>query len=148
MILDLYAPFFNLEHKIFSILTTSIIPGRNILLLGLASVWCSVNDVEDLAIGTLTDNPFHDASKHFFDKFSNILTEGLGSPIRVLSPYISMTKADLIRNHALLPLELTLTCISGKEVLHCGNCNKCFERKKAFLDADVCDPTEYMYRGV
>ena len=124
------------------------IPGRNILLLGLASIWCSVNGIENIAIGTLLGNPFQDASENFFENFSNVLSQGLVAKIRILAPYISFSKSDLIKNHSSLPLELTLTCIAGKGMLHCGNCNKCFERKKAFSDADVFDPTEYIYRGV
>ena len=83
------------------------IPGRNILLLGLASIWCSGNGIKDIAIGTLFGNPFNDAAKQFFEKFSNVLTEGLGSQIRILAPYISLSKADFSsKNHLSIFLQM------------------------------------------
>jgi len=50
------------------------------------------------------------------------------------------------RNMALgrnLPLKLTFSCISPVSGQHCGRCNKCAERRRAFADAGVPDPTDY-----
>ena len=38
------------------------IPGRNILLIGLAAVWCSTHGVNRVVIGSLGSNPFPDAT--------------------------------------------------------------------------------------
>src|SRR6202521_3315214 len=43
------------------------LPGRNILLIGLAAVWCSTHDVSRIAIGSLAGNPFSDATPKFFN---------------------------------------------------------------------------------
>ena len=42
------------------------LPGRNILLIGLAAVWCSTHSVSRIAIGSLGGNPFPDATPVFF----------------------------------------------------------------------------------
>ena len=42
-----------------------------------------------------------------------------------------------------LPLEFTCSCIAPVNNLHCGRCNKCAERRRAFADAGMTDPTEY-----
>ncbi|MBM3939666.1 MAG: 7-cyano-7-deazaguanine synthase [SAR202 cluster bacterium] len=119
------------------------LPGRNILLIGLAAVWCSTHDTHEIAIGSLEANPFPDASPEFFDLFGRALTMGLGHDVRVVAPYRGLFKSELIRRNAGLPLELSLTCANPRNGVHCGDCNKCAERHGAFIDAGVTDKTRY-----
>ena len=119
------------------------LPGRNILLIGLAAVWCSTHDVSRIAIGSLGGNPFPDATPEFFDGYAKLLSGALEHQVSVLAPYRGLTKAELIRRHGNLPLELTLTCAAPHGDAHCGACNKCGERQEAFEKAGVPDPTQY-----
>ena len=119
------------------------LPGRNILLLGLAAVWCSIHQVSRIAIGSLGGNPFPDATPHFFESYARVLSQGLGHPITIVAPYRGLHKEDLIRQHSDLPLGLTLTCMAPRRGVHCGVCNKCHERQTAFHKAGVPDPTAY-----
>jgi 7-cyano-7-deazaguanine synthase len=119
------------------------IPGRNILLLGLAAVWCSTHGVSRIAIGSLDGNPFPDATQGFFESFSGALSLGLGRPMRIEAPFRRLHKEELIRRSAELPLELTLTCLAPNGGIHCGQCNKCRERQLAFQKAGVTDRTAY-----
>lgn len=118
-------------------------PGRNIVLIGLAAVWCSTRGVHKIAIGSLGGNPFPDATPEFFKAFAAALTRGLAHEIEVLAPYRGRTKADLIRQNSHLPLELSLTCMTPAADLHCGQCQKCEERIDAFTAAAVEDRTGY-----
>jgi 7-cyano-7-deazaguanine synthase len=43
-----------------------------------------------------------------------------------------------------LPLEHTYSCIRPVSGLHCGQCNKCAERQRAFAEAGMVDPTVYI----
>jgi len=56
-----------------------------------------------------------------------------------------MRKRDVIRLGASLgvPLELTLSCMQPIDGIHCGRCSKCRERREAFSEAGVVDPTRY-----
>ena len=47
-----------------------------------------------------------------------------------------------------LPLEFTFSCLNPKGYEHCGECNKCVERKKAFFAACVFDKTKYKKPGI
>jgi 7-cyano-7-deazaguanine synthase len=122
------------------------LPGRNVLLIGLAAVWCSTHGVSRIAIGSLGGNPFADATPEFFEEYGGVLTRGLGHQVVVVAPYRGLTKADLVRSHSHLPLELTLTCAAPMQHrggVHCGRCSKCHERRQAFAGAGVTDRTAY-----
>ena len=120
------------------------LPGRNILLISLAAIWCSTHGVSRIAIGSLGGNPFPDATPDFFDNFGRILSMGLGHNILVEAPLRGLHKEDLIRQFKDLPLQLTLTCMAPLGSIHCGQCNKCFERQQAFHKAGVLDRTTYL----
>ena len=47
-----------------------------------------------------------------------------------------------------MPLEFTFSCLNPKGYDHCGECNKCVERKKAFFAAGVFDKTRYKKTGI
>jgi 7-cyano-7-deazaguanine synthase len=119
------------------------LPGRNILLIGLAAVWCSMHEVSRIAIGSLGGNPFPDATPEFFEKYAATMSTGLGHKITVEAPYRGLHKSDIIRQFRDLPLELTSTCMAPAAGKHCGRCNKCAERRKAFRASGVPDRTVY-----
>ncbi|MDA1189579.1 MAG: 7-cyano-7-deazaguanine synthase [Chloroflexi bacterium] len=119
------------------------LPGRNVLLLSLAALWCSTHGVSRIAIGTLWGNPFPDATQVFFDTFAAVVSKGLAHPIRIEAPFRNLNKEDVIKAHDDLPLDLTLTCMAPREGIHCGDCNKCDERQSAFKQAGVKDMTRY-----
>ncbi len=120
------------------------LPGRNILLISLAAIWGSTHGVSRIAIGSLGGNPFPDATPGFFETFARALSMGLGHIVKIEAPLRGFHKEDLIKQFKDLPLELTLTCMAPRDSLHCGQCNKCFERQQAFQKAGVVDRTVYL----
>jgi 7-cyano-7-deazaguanine synthase len=123
--------------------TSVFLPGRNILLIGLAAVWCSTHNVFRIAIGSLGGNPFPDATPDFFQKFAAALSSGLDHVVEVRAAFRELHKWDVISRFRNLPLELTLTCMDPLGGLHCGRCNKCRERQVAFDRSGVPDLTVY-----
>lgn len=128
---------------------TVYIPGRNITLLSLAAIWCSLNDVHEIAIGTLACNPFPDATPQFRELISASCSAGLNHQITVTAPMSCLHKHELLSRFGdRFSLHLTLTCskpelASDGDVSHCGACNKCRERHEAYRDAGVRDRTRY-----
>jgi 7-cyano-7-deazaguanine synthase len=128
------------------------LPGRNIVLLGKAGVFCAAAGIGRLAIGTLDHNPFPDATPAFRDTFASALTLGLAHRIEIAAPYARVEKSEVIRRAAArhVPLALTLSCmnpaIADGVPRHCGLCSKCRERHDAFLAAGIDDPTTYLDR--
>jgi len=119
------------------------LPGRNILLIAVAAVWCSTHGVAQVAIGSLGGNPFPDATPRFFEDFARALTCGLGREVAIRAPFRSIHKDEIIRRFNHLPLELTMTCMAPVGGRHCGQCNKCNERRVGFQRAGVPDRTDY-----
>lgn len=119
------------------------LPGRNILLIALAAIWCSMHGVSRIAIGSLGSNPFPDATSEFFESFARNLSSGLSHKILIETPLRGFHKEDLIKQFSGLPLDLTLTCMAPEGSRHCGQCNKCFERQQAFKKAGIRDRTVY-----
>jgi 7-cyano-7-deazaguanine synthase len=119
------------------------LPGRNLLLLAKTSVWCALNDVETIALGTLKGNPFSDSSTEFFSAFGRLADLALDRRLKVVTPFAGLTKAEVLMLGADLALERTFSCIDPVGREHCGRCNKCSERRKSFADAGMEDPTSY-----
>jgi 7-cyano-7-deazaguanine synthase len=125
------------------------LPGRNVLLLSVGAVWCSMHAIPRIGIGTLNGNPFPDATLAFFSQFGKTVSGGLGFQITVHAPFCErVKKQDLIRQYQKLPLELSLTCMSPQGGKHCGQCNKCRERQNGFKAAGVEDKTNYVKRSL
>ena len=119
--------------------------GRNVLLLSKAATYCAQHRIGRIALAPLAGNPFPDATPQFFETMARALSLGLGHTMVVDAPFLSMEKRDVIRLGVELgvPLELTLSCMNPQEGRHCGQCSKCRERRDAFREAGVVDPTIY-----
>jgi 7-cyano-7-deazaguanine synthase len=142
------------------------LPGRNVILLGKAGVYCAAAHIGRIALGTLGHNPFPDATTEFRSAMANALSLGLAHELHIDAPYADVSKAEVIRRGAALgvPFDLTLSCMNPQTkrgrtpfssddpetgvrplfVTHCGVCSKCRERHDAFLEAGIADPTEYV----
>jgi 7-cyano-7-deazaguanine synthase len=123
------------------------LPGRNVFLLSKAIVWCHLHDVPAVALGTLAANPFPDATPDFVAAFQRVVNEAVGGSVRVERPYAGLAKTDVLRRGRDLPLELTFSCLRPVGGLHCGRCNKCGERRRAFAEAGIADHTQYADGG-
>ena len=129
--------------------------GRNIVLLSKTAILCARLGVTRIALGPLSNNPFPDASPEFFQTLARALSMGLAKDIDVDTPLTEHHKDGVIKIGAELgvPFELSMSCMNPQRAgakrdelendTHCGRCSKCRERRDAFRDADVSDPTKY-----
>jgi 7-cyano-7-deazaguanine synthase len=121
------------------------LPGRNLLLLLKAMLWCHLQRIPRVALAVLKGNPFPDASEEFFKRFAAAVNAGVGDTLVIERPYAGLAKAEVIARSKGLPLEWTCSCLQPVHGLHCGACNKCAERRRAFREAGRGDPTNYVY---
>ena len=120
------------------------LPGRNALLLSAAAVAADERNIGTLALGTLKGNPFGDATPAFFRRMGQALSLALRRRIRIIAPLSKTAKARLISGAGTAPLQLTFSCLRPRGLRHCGRCNKCAERQRAFRLAGIKDPTSYV----
>jgi 7-cyano-7-deazaguanine synthase len=119
------------------------LPGRNVLLLAKAMLWCHLRGVPAVALASLESNPFPDATPAFFTAYQNIVNQGMDGAVQVLRPYAGSSKTEVMHRGRGLPLQHTFSCMRPVQGRHCGRCNKCAERQRAFADAGMSDPTPY-----
>ena len=125
--------------------TDVYLEGRNLILLSKAAVYMARVGSSRVMLGTLSHNPFPDASPAFFDALQRALSLGLAHEIVVERPFADMSKAEVIKLGERLGIrfDLTLSCMQPVGGKHCGRCSKCRERRDAFVEASVADPTTY-----
>lgn len=126
------------------------LPGRNPLLAVKPLVWCGMRGIRTLALATLESNPFPDAGDDFFAAFSRALSIAMAADLEIVRPFAGCSKTDVMRQGRHSPLHETFSCIEPQpdaaeptRFIHCGRCNKCAERRKAFLAASLDDCTPY-----
>ena len=91
---------------------------------------------------------YPDCRPAFVDAFNDmqkLAVEGHGHEnLHLWTPFINKTKADIAREGGLLGVDYTMTwsCYKGLG-FHCGLCGTCYERREAFQEAGLEDPTLY-----
>lgn len=130
------------------------VPARNTIFLSLALAWGEVVHAEAIYIGVnaLDYSGYPDCRPEFIAAFeamarqaTRVGVEGAVS-LKVATPLLSMTKAQIVQAaHELgLDMGLTWSCYDPTlEGLHCGRCDACTLRKKGFQEAGIPDPTRY-----
>lgn len=119
------------------------LPGHNPLLLIKADVWCRLHGVGQLALGVLASNPFGDATDDFFVPFAAAMDQAVAGRVELIRPLGTMSKRQVMQRGSTAPLKLTFSCLAPRGQMHCGACNKCAERQRAFREAGLVDHTEY-----
>ncbi|HUJ80045.1 MAG TPA: 7-cyano-7-deazaguanine synthase [Nitrospiria bacterium] len=117
------------------------LPGRNIILLTKAVLVCQQAGIKQIALAPLGHNPFPDSRPSFFKQMERTFAAGIRWRGRILTPYRALTKPQVIRKGVSLglPLHLTFSCLQPQGRRPCGRCNKCEERRRAFLAVGPAD---------
>ncbi|MCG3225512.1 MAG: 7-cyano-7-deazaguanine synthase QueC [Candidatus Heimdallarchaeota archaeon] len=130
------------------------VPGRNILLLSIAASFAdSMKEPVDIIFGANLEEgeTFPDNTKEFVDKMNEALTFGCMNKVRIQAPFHDLLKNNIVDYLEKIGanLEFSSSCYSvedwsndGKPI-HCGKCESCLRRKRAFSNAEISDKTLY-----
>lgn len=129
------------------------VPARNTVFLSYALAWAEVLEADAIFIGVnaLDYSGYPDCRPEFiaaFEHMANLATRiGVeGRPIRIQTPLIDLSKAQIIKLGTGLGVDysVTVSCYQADaEGRACGRCDSCRLRHKGFTDAGVNDPTRY-----
>ena len=125
---------------------STVVPFRNGIML---SVACGLAEDRGLKRVLIANHGgdhaiYPDCRPQFVEAMDGAMQAGTYMGVRLAAPYTHFTKADIVRRGAQLGVDYsqTYSCYRGG-VHHCGTCGTCTERKEAFAEAGITDPTQY-----
>jgi len=151
----------------------TVVPNRNMIFLSIAASYAIAHKSEKVFYAAhKSDAMYPDCTKEFVWAMNTALVCGNYGKVRVEAPFIDMTKAEIVAlgEELRVPFEDTWSCYDPVEITepyppkpelpipytspdmglrrivgytHCGVCGTCRERKRAFVEAGVDDPTRY-----
>jgi len=141
-------------EKMQSQIPVTYVPARNTVFLSFGLAWAEVLGAADIFIGVnaLDYSGYPDCRPEFieaYEKMANLaIRESVEGRlrIRIHTPLIRMTKAEIIKCGMELGVDFSMThsCYDpDPEGRACGRCDSCILRRKGFVEAGVSDPTRY-----
>ncbi|MBQ8967537.1 7-cyano-7-deazaguanine synthase QueC [Ruminococcus sp.] len=124
---------------------STYVPFRNGLFLASAASIALSHGCEVIYYGAHSDdaagNAYPDCSEDFNKAMNDAVYLGSGGQLKIEAPFVSMTKADVVKKGAELgvPFELTWSCYEGGDK-PCGVCGTCRDRIAAFEANGLIDP--------
>lgn len=124
----------------------TVVPNRNMIMLAVAAGWAISRQADRVAYGAHTGDHtiYPDCRPEFADAMARAIGLADWHQVELYCPFIRMTKGDIVRTGAALNADFAATwsCYEGGD-LHCGRCGTCVERREAFVQAGIADPTKY-----
>jgi 7-cyano-7-deazaguanine synthase len=124
----------------------TVVPFRNGIMLAIACGLAESRGAEGLVIAAHSGDHaiYPDCREPFMQAMADAMMHGTYASIRLLRPFIDCDKAEIARRGAALGVDYahTWSCYKGGDI-HCGKCGTCVERREAFINAGMPDPTVY-----
>ena len=129
------------------------VPARNTIFLSFALAWAEVLEARDIFIGVnaIDYSGYPDCRPEYiaaYERMANLATRAgvEGRSLRIRTPLIDKSKAEIIRLGTSLGVDysLTVSCYDpSPDGVACGECDACRLRLKGFSDAGLKDPIDY-----
>jgi len=151
---DLAVPKDRDPHDMSHGIPITYVPARNTIFLSFALAWAETLNASDIFIGVnaLDYSGYPDCRPEYiqaFERMANLATkagvEGR-QRLRIHTPLIRMTKAQIVRRGVELGVDfaLTRTCYDPSATgAACGRCDACLLRLKGFAECGLEDPVIY-----
>jgi len=143
------------EESMANEIPVTYVPARNTIFLAYALAWAEVLQSSDIFMGVnaIDYSGYPDCRPEYIESFelmANLATkagvEGI-TRIKIWTPLIHMTKAQIIKKGIELGIDYALThsCYDpSPRGLACGRCDSCILRKRGFQEAGLEDPIRYV----
>jgi 7-cyano-7-deazaguanine synthase len=136
-------------HYAADSMSSTVVPNRNATLISVAYMAAVARGAAAVLVGVHTGDHFiyPDCRPEFVTELDTALATGNEgqADVKLLAPFVHSSKTDICRLGEVLGVDWseTWSCYEGGEE-HCGRCGTCVERREAFRDAGVEDPTRYL----
>ncbi len=128
----------------------TVVPFRNAIMLSIAAGFAESAGAEGMVIAAHTGDHtiYPDCREEFMRAMGAAMREGTYAGIQLLRPFIALDKGEIAAEGTRLGVDFarTWSCYKGGAV-QCGTCGTCVERREAFLEAGLPDPTVYASTG-
>ena len=125
---------------------STVVPFRNGIMLAVAAGIAESRGLKKLMMANHSGDHaiYPDCRPEFADTMAAAIAAGTYEHIALLTPYTHLTKTDIARRGTAIGVDYahTYSCYKGGE-RHCGKCGTCTERRQAFAEAGIPDPTVY-----
>lgn len=130
------------------VIPSTYVPARNTIFLSFAASYAEAAGAKAIFIGAnaIDFSGYPDCRPKYYEIFKKLIRYGTkvgveGNGVRIFTPLIGMTKAEIIRLGMKLkvPYEFTWSCYSGGK-RPCLKCDSCILRAKGFNEAGFIDP--------
>ena len=122
------------------------VPARNMVFTSIAVSQAESIGAEKIIVGWDAEEAatFPDNSKEFLNAFNELIEVGSPEKIKIEAPAIDLSKEEIVRLGVEVgaPMELSYSCYKGGNK-HCGVCESCVRRKRAFDSLNIKDESEY-----
>jgi len=124
------------------------VPFRNANLLAIATSFAESREADAIFIGVQSHDysGYPDCRPGFIHAFQRVIDLGTreGTSIRLITPFINMTKQEILAEGLRLgvPYDQTWSCYQDEEAA-CGVCGACHFRRSAFAALGLTDPLPY-----
>ena len=122
------------------------VPARNMVFTSIATSFAESVGAEIIIVGWDAEEAatFPDNSKKFLNAFNDLIEIGSPENIKIEAPAIDLNKEEIVKLGLEVgaPMEISYSCYVGREK-HCGVCESCMRRKRAFKKLKIKDLTEY-----
>ena len=131
------------------------VPARNTVFLSLALAWAETLGAGDIFIGVnaVDYSGYPDCRPEYieaFERMANLATKAAiegKQPVKIHTPLINLTKAQIIRRGLELGVDyaLTTSCYDpASDGAACGACDACLLRLRGFAENGLEDPARYI----
>jgi 7-cyano-7-deazaguanine synthase len=124
----------------------TVVPFRNAIMLSIAAGCAESGGAEAVVIAAHGGDHaiYPDCREGFMRAMAEAMRVGTYAGVKLLRPFIALSKGQIVAEGAKLGVDFarTWSCYKGG-VVHCGRCGTCVERREAFAEAGISDPTEY-----
>ncbi len=135
-------------HYEESTMRQTVVPFRNGILLAIAAGFAESIQAEAVVIAAHAGDHaiYPDCREDFLRPMADAIRLGTYAGIEILRPFIDLNKAGIAARGRELEVDFSRTwsCYKGA-ALHCGTCGTCVERREAFREAGLADPTVYAH---